>query len=509
MKKLLKAITSRLAVTCYLILIQLSLLFVTMLYFTSSFIYFYFLMVILSLFLIIAIINDDSNPTFKMAWIIPMLIFPIFGAPLYLIFGRKKVSKRIIKKLYDSFAQIKEQTDANNDEILKELKDIDVSVYKQFSYISHTALGSVYKNTETKFLATGEEFFENLLAELNKAEKFIFLEYFIIAKGKMWDSVLDILVKKAAQGVEIRLLYDDLGTISLLKKTYPDYLNSLGIKTCIFNPFKPSLDSFLNYRDHRKITVIDGNVGFTGGINLADEYINAITRFGHWQDSSVMIKGDAVTQLSAMFLQTWYFANNTDEKEYSSYFCNKKYDYDGYVQPFSDSPISGHLTGELAYMNMINNANDYVYITTPYLILDNEMVTAIRLAVESGIDVRIITPHIPDKWYVHAVSISNYPQLLKAGVKIFEYTPGFIHAKTIVVDDKLAIVGTTNFDFRSFYLHFENGVLMYKSKCVEQVKKNYMKILEQCAEITMQTYEALPWRDKFKGKVLKLFSPMM
>ena len=203
MKKLLKAITSRLAVTCYLILIQLSLLFVTMLYFTSSFIYFYFLMVILSLFLIIAIINDDSNPTFKMAWIIPMLIFPIFGAPLYLIFGRKKVSKRIIRKLYDSFAQIKEQTDANNDEILKELKDIDVSVYKQFSYISHTALGSVYKNTETKFLATGEEFFENLITELNKAEKFIFLEYFIIAKGKMWDSVLDILVEKAAQGVEI------------------------------------------------------------------------------------------------------------------------------------------------------------------------------------------------------------------------------------------------------------------------------------------------------------------
>lgn len=508
MKKLLKGITSRLAITCYLILIQLIMLFVIMLYFTSIFIYFYLLMLVFSLVLIIAIINDDSNPTFKMAWMIPMLIFPIFGAPLYLIFGRKTVSKRIIKKLHDSFASSNEILHENNKN-LEELSQIDYSIYKQFNYISNTAGSNVYKKTQTKFLATGEEFFENLLIELEKAEKFIFLEYFIISKGKMWDAVLDILIRKAKQGVEVRLLYDDLGTINYLEKNYAKHLNSLGIKTAIFNQFVPSLDSFLNYRDHRKITVIDGNVGFTGGINLADEYINEIERFGHWQDSSVMIKGDAVTRLTVMFLQIWYFTNLTEEKNYDKYFNTESYEDDGYVQPFSDSPISGHLTGELAYMNMINNAKKYVYITTPYLILDNEMITAMRLAVESGVDVRIITPHIPDKWYVHAVTISNYPTLLKAGIKIYEYTPGFIHAKTIVADDEIAIVGTTNFDFRSFYLHFENGVLMYKSKCVTEVKNEFDRILEKCTEITIESYESLPWREKFKGKVLKLFSPMM
>ena len=396
-------------------------------------------MLLISIFLAFTIINDESNPTFKMAWIIPMLIFPLFGAPLYIIFGRKIVSQRIIKQLNDSFCSVKDII-PYDEKLFQSLKQENLQVYKQFQYIYNTTSNTVYQNTQTEFLRTGYVFFKKLVAELKKAEKFIFLEYFIIEKGEMWNTVLEILKEKVAQGVDVRLLYDDFGTINRLEKNYPAYLESLGIKTRIFNPFHASLDSFLNYRDHRKITIIDGNVGFTGGINLADEYINVVKRFGHWKDSSVVIKGDAVSRLTVMFLQLWYFVGNDKEREYRKFFNTMSYENDGYVQPFSDSPVSGHLTCELAYMNMINNATKYVYITTPYLILDNEMLTALRLCDESGVDVRIITPHIPDKSYVHAVSRANYPALLKAGVRIFEYTPGFIHAKTMVVDDELAIV---------------------------------------------------------------------
>ena len=508
MKKMFKALCGRLAITCYLILIQLILLFVSILIFANNYIYFYIIMIVFSLFLIIAIINDDSNPTFKMAWLIPMLIFPIFGAPLYIIFGRKKVSKRITKKLYDSFLVSNETLPADFD-ILNEIKEIDVSIYTQFNYIFNTSNSNVYKNSRNEYIATGEIFYRNLIDEMERAKKFIFLEYFIISKGEMWNTVLELLKRKVKQGVDVRLIYDDLGTINSLEKNYCNKLNSYGIKTSIFNPFHASLDSFLNYRDHRKITIIDGNVGFTGGINLADEYINVVKRFGHWKDSSVMIKGDAVTRLTIMFLQIWYFLNPQDEKHYKEFFNTVSYENDGYVQPFSDSPISGHLTGELSYMNMINNAYKYVYITTPYLILDNEMITALKLAVESGIEVRIVTPNIPDKWYVHHVTRANYPQLLKAGVRIFEYTPGFIHAKTIVVDDELAIVGTTNFDFRSFYLHFENGVLMYKSKCVLQVKEEYDRLLEDCNEITLEKYNSYPWIQKIKRKKTKNFFTLL
>jgi len=325
MRKILKFLISRLAITCFFILIQLSMLFIAMLAFTSTFIYFYFIMLIFSMFLIIAIINDDSNPTFKMAWIIPMLIFPIFGAPLYVIFGRKTVSKRIIKQLNFNFTTFNEIL-PHNDTLLESLQADNACIYKQFNYIFNTTKNTVYTKTKTEFLATGEIFYKNILAELEKAERFIFLEYFIIDKGEMWDTILEILKSKAMQGVDVRLLYDDFGTINLLEKNYPKYLNSIGIKTCIFNPFHASLDSFLNYRDHRKITIIDGNVGFVGGINLADEYINFIERFGHWKDSSVMIKGDAVSSLTVMFLQLWYFANNSDEQEYKNFFNTVSYD---------------------------------------------------------------------------------------------------------------------------------------------------------------------------------------
>lgn len=508
MKKLIKFLTTRLTITCLFILIQLVVLFFIFYTLSNSYVNLYLALFVISLGLVVAIINDDSNPTFKMAWIIPMLIFPTFGAPLYLIFARKNVSKRIKKKFQIANNSVCDLIPQCNS-IFSEIEIQNPLVAKQFKYIFNTSQSPVFAKTQTEFLPIGESFFKQLLIELEKAQKFIFLEYFIICKGKMWDSVLEILARKAKQGLDIRLMYDDFGTIKNLDRNYPKQLNSLGIKTCIFNPFHASLDAFLNYRDHRKITIIDGNVGFTGGINLADEYINSIERFGHWKDCSIIIKGDAVSRLTVMFLQLWYYSTNEPNQEYERYLSQVSYEDDGYVQPFADSPMSEHLTGELAYMNLINNATKYVYISTPYLILDNEMMTALRLAVESGIDVRIVTPFIPDKWYIHAVTRSNYQMLLKSGVKIYEYTPGFIHSKTIVVDDELAIVGTTNFDFRSFYLHFENGVFMYKSKCVLQVKNDYVEVLEKCKEITLEIYQNQSVFQRFLGKFLKLFSPMM
>ncbi len=508
MKKVIRFLSGRLAVTSYFILLQLCLLFIGILSFSHKFVYFYLVMIIISFIFVIIIINDKSNPTFKIAWIIPILIAPIFGAPLYLIFGKKKMSNKVVNKLVGTFKQTSEILEEHED-VKNQIKSSDTRVYKQFKYISNTSFSPVFNHTQTEFLPTGEVFYENLLKELEKAEKFIFLEYFIIDKGKMWNSVLDILKRKAMNGVDVRLMYDDLGTINLLEKNYNKYLESFKIKTQIFNPFHASLDSFMNYRDHRKITIIDGNVGFTGGINLADEYINQKKRFGHWKDCSIMLKGEAVSRLTVLFLQVWYYLTDEEKQEYSKYMCTVSYDNDGYVQPFGDSPVSEHLTGELAYMNMINNASKYVYITTPYLVLDNEMITALTLASESGVDIRIMTPYVPDKWYVHAVSRANYPVLLKSGIKIYEYTPGFIHAKTIVTDDELAIVGTTNFDFRSFYLHFENGVMMYKSRCVSQVHDEYIRLLGKCKEITLESYYNEPVLSRLKGKILKLFSPMM
>lgn len=465
-------------------------------------------MTLMSLIFALALVNNDSNPMFKISWLIPILTFTVAGWTFYFIFERRKVSHKTEVK-YLEILESSKNTIKQNPDVLHEIEEEHRSAAKIFRYIQNTSNTCVYNNTETQFFPTGELFFRSYIEELKKAEKFIFIEYFIIAKGKMWNSILDILKEKAENGVEVRVMYDDVGTINLLDKNYHKTLNSYGIKTAIFNPFRASLDTFLNYRDHRKITVIDGNVAFTGGLNLADEYINKKVRFGYWKDCALMLKGDAVSSMSLLFLQLWDLATDGPEIDFSEYFSTKNYEPDGYVQPFGDGPINGNLIGKLAYISIINHAKSYVYIATPYLVLDNEMITALCLAAKSGIDVRIITPKIPDKWYVHFVTRSNYPVLIKAGVKIYEYSPGFIHSKTIVADDDYAIVGTANFDFRSFYLHFENGVFMYKSKAVQQVTDDYLNILDESTEITLDTCNNTPIHKRILRSILRLFSPLM
>ena len=327
----------------------------------------------------------------------------------------------------------------------------------------------------------------------------------------MWNAVLDILKEKVKQGVKVRLMYDDVGSFFLLPKDYPKQMKKLGIDCVIFNPFRPVLTSVQNNRDHRKITVIDGKVAFTGGINLADEYINAIDKHGHWKDAAVMVEGKAAWSFTLMFLHMWELATGIDE-DYTQYYpwTSEPYDIkaDGFVQPYADSPMDKENIGEHVYLQIINNAKNYVYINTPYLIIDDSMVSALCLAAKSGVDVRIVTPHRWDKWFVHMTTRSYYRELINAGVKIYEYSIGFIHSKTFVSDDTTATVGSTNLDFRSLYLHFECGMWMYQTDAVMEVKEDFLKTLEVCQEITPKDCKcSIPMR-VFQD-IMRLFAPLM
>lgn len=508
MKKILKFLTSRLFIVGALIAVQAAILVFFIFFLSSYFVYLYALFVLLSIVVTVYIVTKKDNPMYKLAWIIPVLLVPVFGGLLYLIFGNRNISKKMKKRISGLYHATVTLLPKNLD-VLEEVRQSDPQIAKQSVYLTGISMEPIWKNTSTRFLPIGEVKFDALVEELKKAEKFIFLEYFIVEEGVMWNTVLDILIEKARQGVDVRVMYDDLGTINLLPTGYEKKLQKLGIKACVFNPFRPSLDVFMNYRDHRKIAVIDGNVGFTGGINLADEYINAYPKHGHWKDSSILIKGDAVWNLTVMFLQMWEYVTNEHTDDYTIYRPTEQYPSDGYVQPFGDIPVDEDLVGELAYMNMINNATNYVYISTPYLILDNEMITALSLAAESGVDVRIVTPHVPDKWFVHETTRSFYRILIDAGVKIYEYTPGFIHAKTILVDDKVGIVGTTNFDFRSFYLHFECGCFLYQSSALKEVKEDYFKILGVSQPITDEECRKVPVLRRMVRAFLRLFAPLM
>lgn len=509
MRSILKRLTARLCMTIVLMAIQVVLIVAFFTGLWNCSLYIQILCNIIGLIFVLVIFNSESNPMFKLSWIILILVLPL-GWTWYVVFHIKPTNERNVLK-YSNCLDLTSPYVKGNYNVLERLKGENPKVAKMCRYIQNTSNMGVFINTDTKFYPCGEYFFLDYLEDLKSAKEYIFLEYFIISHGKMWNDILDILKYKAKQGVEIRLMYDDMGTISLLERHYDNYLNSLGIKTIIFNKVKAFPNSDLNYRDHRKITVIDGTIAYTGGLNLSDEYINYKERFGYWKDSALKLSGEAVDSMVLMYLQLWNYASYEDKNtDISHYFKGVKVTSNGYVQPFYDSPFDKYPISENAYMNIINSAEDYVYICTPYLILDNEMVTALGMASKSGVDVKIITPHIPDKKYVYSVTQSNYVQLLKNGVKIYEFQDGFIHSKTIVSDDKVSIVGTANFDFRSFYLHFEDGVLMYDTKAVIQAKDDCLDTLKgRCIEVTLESYKNRPLVERAIGFILRLISPIL
>ena len=363
------------------------------------------------------------------------------------------------------------------------------------------------------YFALGEEKLDRLKWELESARRYIFLEYFIIEEGEIWNGILDILKRKAAQGIDVRVLYDDFGCASKLPYRYFEKLETFGIHARAFNSFVPIMTSRLNNRDHRKICVIDGHTAFTGGVNLADEYANKVVRFGHWKDTAVMLKGDAAWSMTVMFLTMWQYTAGGDEDfdrfRPDEFELLEKEEDDGFVQPFSDSPHDTENVCENIYMNIIERAKDYVYITTPYLILDDATETSLKNAAKAGVDVRIITPHIPDKRLVFEATRANYMPLLKAGVKIYEYTPGFIHAKMFVSDDKIATVGTANLDYRSLFLHFECGALMYRSAAVSAVKTDFLETFEKSRRCTIAEMKRRSVFRKILASVMKIISPLL
>ena len=484
MNKLLKKVFSRTVVTALLIVIQVAWLSALLLQLGNSLPAIQTVLRILSLVAILFVIKSDMNPSYKIGWVLLIAVLPILGGLMYVIFGNKRPTKYMREMLR---AQLEKSAEylGTQESITGEL---DGGAAGLFKYLEGSAGYPTAKNTTVRYYRVGEEMYADLLPELEKAEKFIFLEYFIIRPGEMWDGVLEILKRKAAAGVDVRIIYDDMGCIDILPANYNATLEGWGIRTMAFNRFVPAVSLVMNNRDHRKITVIDGKVGFTGGINISDEYINVKERFGHWKDTGLMLKGPGVFNLTLMFLEMWN-AFNKDGDGYAEFIPDSFEECgsadDGYVLSFSDSPLDNESVGESVYTDMLYQAKDYIYITTPYLAIDSELQTALCMAAKRGVDVRMITPGIPDKKLVYRLTRSYYPTLLRAGVKIYEYTPGFIHAKSFVCDDKLCVVGTINMDYRSLYLHFECGTLMYNNPEIKQVKKDDLDTMEKCRKVEL------------------------
>lgn len=465
---------------------------------------------ILTLAVVLYLYNTKIPMGFKLPWIMMILAFPVLGISLYLLLGRSDVTKSMRKRL-EKIDESLEHWLTQDEQVMEKVKKEDISIANQMKYISHYAKYPVYQNTEVTFYKDASDGFEAQLQELEKAEKFIFMEYHAIEDAVSFARVKKILEEKASGGVEVRVLYDDIGSIGFINPAFIKSMEALGVKCRVFNPLVPVLNIFMNNRDHRKITVIDGKVGFTGGYNLADKYFNLEHPYGHWKDTGVKLTGEAVRNFTFMFLEMWNAMSREKLEDTSVFFPELVFPSgeNGYVQPYADSPLDNELVGENVYMNIVKMAKKYVYFTTPYLIISDEMERELTMAVKRGVDVRIITPGIPDKKAVYQVTRSNYEDLVKNGVRIYEYTPGFIHAKECICDDEVAVIGTINLDYRSLYLHFENGVLLYRCRAIMNMKKDYDDTLKLCTEVTEEYKQPRPAKIRLYQNILRLFAPLL
>lgn len=458
--------------------------------------------------MLVYVLNTQENPSIKLSWCIVISVLPLFGAVLY-FFVKYDLGYRLEQKVLEvgmreSDVYVPEQT-----ELFEKIQKEDKSLYNLAYYLRKKGQHTIYANTEVKYFPLGEDMFTEMLLQVEKAEKFIFLEYFAIGPSYMWNTILELLIKKAKQGVDVRVMYDGSNAVTTLPYGYPKQLKKLGIQCKVFSEFHPFVSTHYNNRDHRKILVLDGEIAFTGGVNLQDRYINRKVVYGHWKDTAVMLQGDAAQGFTLLFLQMW----NALEKEhiYEPYMraVGKEIGGRGYVIPYSDTPMDTENVGEMVYLDMLNRARDYAYIMTPYLILDNEMTTALSFAAKRGVDVRLILPHIPDKRYAFTLAKSHYKELVGAGVKIYEYTPGFVHAKVFLCDDREAVVGTINLDYRSLYLHFECAAYLYKVPALQDIYKDFEETMEKSQLITMEEVKKQSWLIKITGQVLKVIAPLM
>lgn len=490
-----------------ILLAQLFVLFLLVINLKQMFVYAFFVLELIGLAEVLVLIDRNRGSSYTIAWIVTILVLPVFGVLLYYLWGRAGTRSRCGRKTRKILSGLGKWL-SPDPEVQKELRQSHPSRKRMSVYLEKEGF-PLYNGAQCRYYPLGEQQFEAMIADLEKASRFIFMEYYILSEGKLWDKIYDLLRRKAAQGVEVRILYDDAGSIFSLPDEVTAEAEKVGIKTLAFNPVHRYINRlYVNYRNHQKITIIDGNIAYTGGTNIADEYANYYPKYGHWKDTAVRLEGDAVWSLTVAFLQMWEVESGAEE-DYGQFRPDKVVAGDGFYQPFTDGPVNEpDNPAEATYRYMITNAQDYVYITTPYLVVDNAMLELLSMAAISGTDVRIVTPKQSDHWYVHAVTRFNYGRLLAAGIRIFEYTPGYIHAKTILSDDDHAITGSINMDYRSFYLHFENGIWICGSPVLMDIKKDILETFEVSEEITLEQWNARPWGVQLLQAVLRLFAPL-
>lgn len=515
--KLLRKLFSRVVLVSLGIAIQLAWLFFIVFYLSAYYLPIAFVFNLVSLAAVVYIINRPGNPQVKMAWIVPILVFPLFGGIIFFISGGKRPKKKLIRAISESEKLVAPYQQSNlnldlSDPARVPARREDKYLTGQCHYLDKQGF-PVYRDTDARYYSDCRAGWEQLLRDLETAEQFIFMEYFIVRPGVMWDPVLEILKKKVDEGVDVRLMYDDVGSISYIPRDYHKQLEGYGIKCIAFNPYRPVYAVVMNHRDHRKITVIDGNVGYTGGINFADEYIGEELRFGEWRDNVLRLEGEGVRSMTLLFLEMWNANRPTDTKEAIAAFMpdpihSAAIRCDGLVQPYGDSPVDSEILAENVYLNIINQATDYVYIYSPYVVIDYEMTRALSLAARRGVDVRLVVPAVPDKKTVYALTKSHFPELIENGVRVYKFTPGFVHSKVFVADDRQAVVGSINLDYRSLTLHFENACMFVDHPVIPSVKADFEETFPRCELVSVKKRRFNMLYDLYLG-LLRLFAPLL
>lgn len=499
-----KSVLGRIITLVFMVLGELALGVLLFNYLTSKFVFIEVFLHILAVIVVLNIIRTSKHLSSDITWIFLIILFPVPATFVFLLTYFNLFINRTFKSIVNE--EKKAVTFLNqDDEVLEDLKKEFPTYYQDFMFLKNSNF-PIYYNNNFDYYSPGEKGFPVLLSELKKAKKYIFMEYFIIEEGIMFNSILDILKEKVKEGVECRVMYDDMGSLHTLPKSYANILESYGIKAVTFNKVTPILSTIMNNRDHRKILIIDGKVAFSGGVNLADEYINKKVVHGKWLDNIIRIKGKAVDSMLVTFLTNWNALRHEDEDYRNFMVEHREKVKDGFIVPYSETPLDFELTAQSVYMDILNRAQDYVYIMTPYLIIDEEMINCLIHTAKKGVDVKIIVPGVADKKIIHDIGESYYDQLIKGGVKIYEYRPGFVHAKVFVSDDISSVVGTINLDYRSLYLHFENAVLLYKSKKIMDIKKDFLNALEDSVEIKHARFSLVK---NFLMSVLRIFASLL
>jgi len=505
----LKILFSRFTLALVSVIIQLLIIGLIFSFFQNYVIYFIGGMGVFSLILVIYIINLNMNSEFKTSWIILILSLPTIGGLFYL-FCKLEPSVKSLKKRLGSRKMENRKYLEQDAQVLKDLKHLDTKVYQCANYLNHVGHFPAFYGCDVKYFSLGEYFYEDLLVRLNEAKKFIFLEFFIIRNDEMWEKILGILKRKVQAGVEVRVMYDGTCSFTNMPHNYPEVLECLGIKCKQFAPIVPLISTHYNNRDHRKIIVIDGDVGYTGGCNLANEYINMRVRFGHWKDNMVRFSGEAVNSLTTLFLEIWNLDESVDRDCYTNYFCDCKIrKKDGFLIPFGDDPFDNEQIGKQLYMELLNNSYETVDIVTPYFILDGEFLECLIHTAKKGVRIRLILPGIADKKLLNFIAKTYYKELITNGIMIYEYDKGFTHLKMMISDSDKCITGTINLDYRSLYLNLEDGVFFYKVSEIEKMKEDYENIIKESRLITKETLKEISRVKLLLGKILRLFGPLL